>query len=222
MPHRFQLIKWYTALGFSLGMHAAGYWWIIGTFDFKPSSPEPADFSAWLVPSSSNTQIASQKSNLPHIAKPQAIDQSSSLSAPARLNRSALSDPENKKIVKPLINQMPIVALDLSFPDYATSNRLDQPPIPLADIDPIYPDGGLGQQGTVLLRLLINEQGNVEKAVVLDSFPKEIFDQAASTAFEKAKFSPGRLLGIPVKAQLTIEIKFTPLNRGSSVNGNRR
>jgi len=221
MPHRFQLIKWYTALGFSLGMHAVGYWWIVGTFDFKPSSAERADFSAWLVPLS-NTQIASQKSNLPQIAKPQAIEQSSILSAPARPNQSAPADSDNKKIDKPLINPMLVAALDLSFPDYATSRRLDQPPVPLADIDPIYPDDGLGQQGTVLLRLLINEQGSVEKAVVLESFPKEIFDQAARTAFEKAKFSPGRLLGIPVKSQLTIEIKFTPLNRGSSVNGNRR
>ena len=221
MPHRFQLIKWYTALGFSLGMHAVGYWWIVGTFDFKPSSPERADFSAWLVPLS-NTQIASLKSNHPQIAKPQALEQSSILSPLATPNQSVQADSQRKKVDKSIIDPTPVVALDLSFPDYATSNRLDQPPIPLADIDPIYPDGGLGQQGTVLLRLLINEQGNVEKAVVLDSFPKEIFDQAASTAFEKAKFSPGRLLGIPVKAQLTIEIKFTPLNRGSSVNGNRR
>ena len=187
MPHRVQLIKWYAALGFSLGMHAAGYWWIASTFDFKPNSTERADFSAWLVPLS-DTQIASQKTNLPQIAKPQAIEKPSILSAPAGPNQSAPADSDNKKNDKPLINPMPVVPLDLSFPDYATSRRLDQPPVPLADIDPVYPDGGLGQQGTVLLRLLINEQGSVEKAVVLESFPKEIFDQAASAAFVKAKF----------------------------------
>ena len=222
MLHRFQFIKWYAALGFSLGIHAAGYFWIVSTFDFKPSSSERDDFSVWLVPSSSNTKSATQKSIAPSVTKPQAVEQSSILSPLATPNQSVQADSQRKKVDKSIIDPTPVVALDLSFPDYATSNRLDQPPIPLADIDPIYPDGGLGQQGTVLLRLLINEQGNVEKAVVLDSFPKEIFDQAASTAFEKAKFSPGRLLGIPVKAQLTIEIKFTPLNRGSSVNGNRR
>lgn len=222
MENRLRLIKWYTAIGLSLGIHAVGYFWITSTFDFKPSRSERAGLSAWLVPLSSAKQDATQKPDSPQIVKSDTSEKSLLPSALMDPDQRIRPDSEHNKSDKLAPPPVSIAAIDTSFPDYATSNHLDQPPVPLTDVEPVYPDGGIGQQGTVVLRLLINEQGNVEKAVVLSAFPKEIFDLAASTAFEKAKFSPGRLLGVPVKSQLTIEVKFTPLNRGSSVTGNRR
>ncbi len=222
MGNRSGLITWYAAIGLSLGAHAVGYLWVTSTFDFKPRSSERAGLSAWLVPLSSAKQGITQKPNPPQILKSDTSEKSLAPPALTEADQRIRPDLENKKNETPALPPVPIAAIDTSFPDYATSNHLDQPPVPLTDVEPVYPDGGIGQQGTVVLRLLINEQGNVERAVVLSAFPKEIFDLAASAAFEKAKFSPGRLLGIPVKSQLTIEVKFTPLNRGSSVTGNRR
>jgi TonB family protein len=103
--------------------------------------------------------------------------------------------------------------------DYRMSGLLDPGPHALGDIEPIYPPEAGLQEGTVVMRLLIGETGEVERADVLRSYPKGLFDAAALGAFRVAKFSPGRLLGLPVKSQVTIEVAFTPLNRGSRVSG---
>ena len=96
---------------------------------------------------------------------------------------------------------------------------LDPPPRPLHDIEPEYPLQGGVREGSVVLRLLINEKGIVDEAIVLRSFPPRVFDSSAVLAFSSAKFSPGMFLGIPVKAQLTVEVEFMPTNRGPTVSG---
>lgn len=104
-------------------------------------------------------------------------------------------------------------------PNYMDSGKLDPPPLPLHDIEPEYP-ASLGlQEGVVVLRLLINEQGDVDNVAVVRAFPPELFNASAIAAFGSAKFSPGRWLGMPVKSQVTVEVQFTPLNRGSDVSG---
>jgi len=104
-------------------------------------------------------------------------------------------------------------------PDYHPSIALDQPPLPLNDIVPDYPLNDNFQEGTVVLRLLINERGIIDNVAVVRAFPLGVFETAAMEAFQKAAFTPGKLFGVPVKTQMLIEIKFTPYNRGSMVNG---
>lgn len=96
---------------------------------------------------------------------------------------------------------------------------LDPPPRPLHDIDPEYPLAQGGREGVVVLRLLINEKGIVDEAIVVRSFPPGVFDSSAVVAFGSAKFSPGMFLGLPVKSQLTVEVEFMPTNRGAAVSG---
>ena len=38
-------------------------------------------------------------------------------------------------------------------------------------------------------------------------------------AFGKARFSPGMAAGMPVKSQITVEVRFVPINRGARVSG---
>jgi periplasmic protein TonB len=38
-------------------------------------------------------------------------------------------------------------------------------------------------------------------------------------AFGKALFSPGKILGVAVKSQITVEVEFMPINRGATVSG---
>lgn len=106
-----------------------------------------------------------------------------------------------------------------SAPNFRSGTELDPPPRPLGDINPEYPpDAGL-QQGTVVLRLMIDSSGDVEDVVVLSATPEGLFETSAIAAFGKAKFSPGRYLGIPVRSQITIAVDYTPTDRGSAVSG---
>ena len=70
-----------------------------------------------------------------------------------------------------------------------------------------------------MLRLLINERGLVDNAAVVRSEPRGFFEESALEAFNSARFSPGLLLGLPVKSQVTIEVEFMPINRGAGVSG---
>ena len=104
-------------------------------------------------------------------------------------------------------------------PSYASASKLDLGPKPLSDINPDYPARAGQQQGLVVLRLLINEQGVVDNVAVVRSAPTGYFEESALEAFGKALFSPGKFLGVSVKSQITVEVEFTPINRGATVSG---
>ena len=99
-------------------------------------------------------------------------------------------------------------------PDYFAGGKLDPGPRPLQDIEPSYPEEAKLREGSVVLRLLINEAGNVDTVAVVQAYPAGLFEASALEAFGKAKFSPGKMLGVAVKSQITIEVMFTPINRG--------
>jgi len=132
------------------------------------------------------------------------LDQSLSL-APVNINRSVTNIANNRTQSNDR-NLLP------PAPDYRSSIGLDPPPRPLQDIQPEYPEDGDLQVGTVVLRLLISDQGLLDDVAVVRSSPAGIFENAAVAAFRAAKFSPGKLLGTPVKSQMTVEIEFTPIH----------
>ena len=102
---------------------------------------------------------------------------------------------------------------------YLSSGGLDPPPRPLDDIDPVVPPEAGPRGGVVVLRLFINERGGVDKAEVLSSTPPGLFDAAALEAFGNARFSPGYFAGVPVKSQVTFEVKIRGLGSGSAASG---
>lgn len=104
-------------------------------------------------------------------------------------------------------------------PAYLAGARLDPGPRPLDDIEPAFPPEAGLQEGVVVLRILINEAGAVDDVAVVRSSPKGLFESSALAAFGSAKFSPGMVLGVPVKSQVTVEVSFTPFNRGAAVSG---
>jgi protein TonB len=106
-----------------------------------------------------------------------------------------------------------------SAPGYLAGIRLDPGPRPLEDIEPDYPDPVYLREGTVVLRLLISETGRVDNVAVVRAEPRGVFEQAALDAFGKAKFAPGMAAGTPVKSQITVEVRFVPINRGARVSG---
>ena len=72
-----------------------------------------------------------------------------------------------------------------------------------------YPDAAKkeGIMGTVFVKALIDQEGNVESAEVEKSVDKNL-DAAAITAVKMTKFVPGIKDGNNVKAEVTIPIKF--------------
>jgi protein TonB len=64
-----------------------------------------------------------------------------------------------------------------------------------------------GIYGTVTVKILVDERGNVISAKALSGPP--LLRQAAEEAALRAKFSPTRLAGQPVKVSGTITFNFT-------------
>ena len=96
---------------------------------------------------------------------------------------------------------------------------LDRGPRPLDDIDPVFPVAAGHRGGTVTLRLVISEQGEVESIAVVQAVPPGLFDEAALAAFGRARFAPGLRAGVPVRSEVLYEVEFAPLGRGSDSSG---
>ncbi len=131
---------------------------------------------------------------------------------------AVLPDPQAQETARKAAEEAARQALEAKMLPYRAGG-LDPGPVPLADIDPVYPESAGKRQGIVRLTLLINEEGIVDEAIVVYSRPAAMFDEAAVTAFSQARFTPGKFLGIPVKSRLTVEVEFTPINRGGAVTG---
>jgi len=96
-------------------------------------------------------------------------------------------------------------------PRYYLPSQLDVRPRLLTRVEPAYPQGAPPDGGYAVLRLLIGEEGKVERAIVVVSDPGDTFGAAAAAAFGAAQFSSGKLRGVAVKSQLAIEMKFNSL-----------
>jgi periplasmic protein TonB len=96
-------------------------------------------------------------------------------------------------------------------PVYYLQSELDERARLQGHVDPPYPAIAPADGGYVVLKLLISEEGRVERALVVVAEPEGYFEQAATEAFAAARFFPGRRGGAPVKSQTFIELKFHPL-----------
>jgi protein TonB len=132
--------------------------------------------------------------------------------------RGLLPAPRPAESPQPAVRMPPVSAL-AAAPDYLLGAGLDPGPRPLGSIEPEYPDSANLQEGKVVLRLLISEAGVVDNVAVVRAEPKGLFEDAALEAFRSAKFSPGMVLGTPVKSQITVEVEFLPINRGARISG---
>jgi len=108
---------------------------------------------------------------------------------------------------------LPILPVLMSpDPHYYRSNELTEKPRLLQDIAPdqvlVLPD--IFPQ-PVVVHLLINELGDIDKVIVEESFLSEQARRLVIEAFTKIKFDPGRLGDMPVKSQLRIEVTLEPL-----------
>ena len=111
-----------------------------------------------------------------------------------------------------------VVALPAA-PDYLLGATLDPGPVPIGDIEPDYPASANLQEGKVVIRVLISASGQVDNVAVVRAAPPGLFEASALEAFGRAQFTPARVAGVPVKSQITVEVHFLPINRGSRISG---
>lgn len=93
-------------------------------------------------------------------------------------------------------------------PRYLPAEELDERPLIRTPVHPRFPADAPVASGRVVLRLLINEAGAVDKALTEQADPPGVFDDAAVDAFASARFTPGRKNGIAVRSSLRIELQF--------------
>jgi hypothetical protein len=100
---------------------------------------------------------------------------------------------------------LPIMAM--TEPYYFHADELTEKPHLLQDIPPdkisVLPD--ISPRPAVA-RLLINEQGDIDKVVIEDSALSEKAKQFVIDSFSNVKFQPGKLGNMPVPSELRIEI----------------
>jgi len=111
--------------------------------------------------------------------------------------------------------------MEKRFSEYIPRLHLERPPVPIDEVQLEYPPEAMGQSGTVVLRLFINEFGTVDELEIISAVPPDIFDAAARRDFARVRFAPGTRFGLAVKSQLQIEVAYTPTNRGNSVEAPR-
>ncbi|HMW17638.1 MAG TPA: TonB family protein [Accumulibacter sp.] len=102
---------------------------------------------------------------------------------------------------------------------YLPTSLLDSKAGPLSEIVIEYPESAGGQSGRVVLQLFIDEYGVVREVLVSQAIPSGFFEQAAISAFSRARFSPALRGGRPVKSQMRVEVDFSVLNRPTPTSG---
>jgi hypothetical protein len=94
------------------------------------------------------------------------------------------------------------------MPRYFNASELERRPIALLPIDPVIPQPAPKHASLVVLAVLINETGNVDRVVPLTDNPGNPFRESAVAAFSRARFAPGLRNGAPVKSRMLVEVTF--------------
>ncbi|HKR35193.1 MAG TPA: energy transducer TonB [Steroidobacteraceae bacterium] len=65
-----------------------------------------------------------------------------------------------------------------------------------------------GEEGWVIVNMMIDREGKTYEATVVDSTGNRAFERAALAAVEKWSFEPARMNGTPIEAGRTFKLKF--------------
>lgn len=107
------------------------------------------------------------------------------------------------------VNPPHVLVLLPAHPAHSTSAAVN--PASKQQHPPIYPKEAKkqNQQGTVVLRLLVDAHGNVQKTKINKSSGYKSLDTAAINAAKQWKFTPAIRNGKPVKAWLQVPVNFS-------------
>jgi TonB family protein len=99
--------------------------------------------------------------------------------------------------------------LPISAPTYYRTDQLTRPPRPTSEPRLDVPKSvARSVSGKVVLKLWINELGNVDSVEVESSNVPETVSATAAAAFGKLRFVPGEIDGRRVRTLMTIEVAY--------------
>ncbi len=100
---------------------------------------------------------------------------------------------------------------DMAPPDFVP---YEKEPVVVRKVDPKYPEIALraGLEGNVYVKVWVDKEGKVRKAVVLKS-DAEIFNQAATDAAQQWVFTPAVMQKGPVAVWVSIPFRFRLSNK---------
>ena len=75
--------------------------------------------------------------------------------------------------------------------------------LPIVKVQPKYPRTAAqrGIEGYVIVQFTVTENGNVENPTVVESYPRGVFDRAATQAALKFKYRPRVVDGTPIRVE---------------------
>jgi len=90
------------------------------------------------------------------------------------------------------------------------SFELDQAPRPISKTPPMYPLKARqdGVEGVVQVKILVREDGTVGEVLVVDSRPRDVFDDAVLAAVPRWRFEPGVIGGKKVTSWVVTALHF--------------
>lgn len=90
------------------------------------------------------------------------------------------------------------------------ASDLDQPPVAVVNTAPVYPFKARQRdiEGYVTIKFLVGVDGSVSRAEVLDSRPKDLFEQALLKVVPGWRFRPGMIDGQPVPTWVEKTVRF--------------
>lgn len=90
-------------------------------------------------------------------------------------------------------------------------DAVDERPSVLRGAMPEYPHQArrMRQEGRVLVRVVVDEQGSPVTVLVQESAPTGVFEQAALSAARRFRFLPGKIAGRRVMTAVLIPFEFT-------------
>jgi protein TonB len=110
----------------------------------------------------------------------------------------------------PVVKPDDIITAPRKIPDIFTPGQVDRNPRVLRPFRPVYPldSQRRGIEGKVVIRFVVDENGQVQNPEVIKAEPAGVFEQAALAAIVKYKFDPAVVNDKKVKCFAVLPIGF--------------
>jgi len=131
--------------------------------------------------------------------------------APSPEESGGLSEPtETSQAAPPVEEIVPLPSPSVAPGMLVMLSEVDVAPVPIRKDAPLYPPmaRNLRQQGTVILRVLVDETGGVERAEVLRGIDGRLLDSAALRVVKGWRYRPATESGVAVKVWITEQVVF--------------
>ncbi|MFA6310416.1 MAG: TonB family protein [Sterolibacterium sp.] len=128
----------------------------------------------------------------------------------ASLKAAAQPEPEPVgESVTPVATTEGVGMLPFSAPAYYPTNQLSKRPQPLGSADLEAPEiSMIAAAGQMILKLWIDESGEVVDVEVEKTELPEVFSRSAVAAFKRLRFVPGERGGVRVGSVMRIEVNY--------------